>query len=154
MAPPVLDTIFVATNVGSALYVAGQDNVQDQGSRVTMGLAVAGIWLASAIYGYMGTSECEAALGYDSGGRYTYPPSRPRPAARLAPARPPVAPAAVAPAAEVASPSVGEDGAIVIPDPLPPPAPPRPPAQQQQDDDEPKPRWRSVPSAPPHPAAE
>jgi hypothetical protein len=152
-APPVLDTLFTLTNVVSTLYVAGQDNVPDQGARVTLGLTVAGIWLASAIYGYTGTSECEAALAYDSGGRYTHPPSRPRPAPRFAPARPPAAPAAVAPEPEVVSPSVGQDGAI-IPDPPPAPAPPRPPVQQQQDEDEPKPRWRPVPSAPPPPAEE
>src|SRR6478736_1113067 len=56
MAPPVLDTIFTVTNIGSTLYVAGQDNVQDQGSRVALGLTVAGLWLASAIYGYTETS--------------------------------------------------------------------------------------------------
>jgi hypothetical protein len=37
------------TNVASAVYVAGQDNVTNKNAAVGLGLAVAGLWLSSAI---------------------------------------------------------------------------------------------------------
>jgi len=140
--PPVLDTIFTLTNVGSALYVAGQDNVQNKGAAVMLGLAVAGLWLSSAIYGYTGTSECEEALA--DGGSYSYPPPRRAPPVRRAvPVAPPPPPAAP-PAAESAPPADVGDSPIVLPD-SEAPAPPRP---QQIDNDDPGAARRPRPRPP------
>jgi hypothetical protein len=61
VAAPVIDTLFTLTNVGSSIYVAGQDNVTNQGAAVTAGLVVGVVWLSSAIYGYGHTSECRDA---------------------------------------------------------------------------------------------
>jgi hypothetical protein len=69
-AAPVIDTIFTATNLASAAYVAGQDDATNKGQAVTLGLAVAGLWLSSAIYGYAKTSECEDVLAEDDQGPY------------------------------------------------------------------------------------
>ena len=133
--PPALDTIFTLTNVGSAIYVAGQDNVQNKGSSVALGLGVAALWMMSAIYGYSGTSACEEAqqsVGYGS----RYPPPRPAPR-RVAP--PPPRPAPVAPAPQAApapapgsGPDGGTEGPFVVPD-NPRPAAPKAPVQQQWD---------------------
>jgi hypothetical protein len=61
VAAPVIDTLFTLTNVGSSIYVAGQDNVTNKGAAVTAGLLVGALWLSSAIYGYSHTSDCRAA---------------------------------------------------------------------------------------------
>lgn len=61
-APPVLDTILTATNVASAVYVAGKDDAPNKGLAVTAGAAAAILWAASATYGYVKTSQCEAAF--------------------------------------------------------------------------------------------
>jgi len=135
-AAPVIDTIFTLTNVGSAIYVAGQDNVANKGTAVTLGLSVATLWLLSAVYGYTKTSECEEAIGGDR------PPSRyppPAPIRRPATAQPPpqpLPPPTVAPAPAPA-PTQQPDGSFVTPAApagTPPAAPPR---QQQQDEDDP-----------------
>lgn len=130
-APPVIDTILTITNVGSAVYVAGQDNVTNKGSAVMFGLGVAGLWLASAVYGYTGTSECDEALADERG--YSYPPPRrAAPPRRALPVAPPPPPAASSPAESPAPADVG-DVPIVLPDNQ-PPAPARP---QQPDNDDP-----------------
>jgi hypothetical protein len=136
--PPVLDTIFTITNVASAIYVAGQENVQNKGSAVGLGLSVATLWMLSAVYGYSGTSACEEAQA-SYGGRGAYRPL-PRPAPRLnpgvqqvAPGPPAPPPPAPAPTPAAAAPE-GAEGA-------PPVAPTRPAAAptgtQQVDDDDP-----------------
>jgi hypothetical protein len=48
-AAPVIDTIFMTTNLASAVYVAGQDNVKNQGEAMVLGLTVATLWMSSAI---------------------------------------------------------------------------------------------------------
>ena len=58
---PIVDTLFTLTNVGSAIYVAGEDNVTNKGTAVTAGLLVGAVWLSSAIYGYSKTSDCREA---------------------------------------------------------------------------------------------
>jgi hypothetical protein len=61
-AAPVIDTLFTATNLASTVYVATQDQGPHTGAAVGLGLAAAGLWMSSAIYGYQKTSECEALL--------------------------------------------------------------------------------------------
>jgi hypothetical protein len=90
-AAPVIDTIFTITNVISALYVAGQNNVTNKGASVGLGLSVAALWGMSAGYGYSNTSQCEEAKASMSGRYYSPAAVRPRPAA-LPP--PPYAPPA------------------------------------------------------------
>jgi hypothetical protein len=83
-AAPVVDTLLTLTNVGSAVYVAGQDNVTNKGTAVTAGLLVGALWFSSAIYGYSKTSDCAAAMEDDAPPpRYRRPVTR-RPAARRA----------------------------------------------------------------------
>jgi len=93
---PAIDTVFTATNLGSVLYVAGEDNVKNKGASIAVGLSVATLWLSSAIYGYSHTSECEAALEDDDQPRYR-PPHHgyvpPRPAWTPPPAAGPPVPA-------------------------------------------------------------
>jgi hypothetical protein len=57
-AAPLIDSILVATNVGSAAYVEGQNNVKNKAESVALGLGVATFWLTSAIYGFYFTREC------------------------------------------------------------------------------------------------
>ena len=73
---PVVDTILTGTNLASAVYVAGQDNVTNKGASVGLGLFVAGFWFASALYGYSKTSECSAYVEgkYQESPRREYPP--------------------------------------------------------------------------------
>ncbi|HVY38161.1 MAG TPA: hypothetical protein VHM31_09500 [Polyangia bacterium] len=59
---PFIDTVFTATNVASAVYVASQDNVTNKGGAVAVGLAAAGAWAASAAYGYYNTNRCAELL--------------------------------------------------------------------------------------------
>jgi hypothetical protein len=118
-AAPVLDTIFTLTNIASVIYVAGQNNVTNKPSAVTLGLSVAALWALSAGYGYSHTSECEDAQ--ERGGGSHYPPPHVRPRPQYYPQPPPqvyVPPPAGAPPAD-----------------SPPPAPGA--APQQQDNDEP-----------------
>jgi hypothetical protein len=149
---PVLDTLFVGTNLASVLYVAGQDNATNKGQAIGLGLSVASLWLASAVYGYTKTSECAAWVEEN---RYVPPPPRrrmapPRPyAPPFAPApapppsdwNPPPSAAAQAPATAPTAPAQGVPGAgrpAVQPVPPAPPAPPAaPPARQQEDTDTP-----------------
>jgi hypothetical protein len=76
-AAPVIDTLFTLTNVGSAVYVAGQDNVANKGAAVTAGLLVGTLWLSSAIYGYSHTAECRDAME-EADDRPTHHLARPR----------------------------------------------------------------------------
>lgn len=123
-AAPIIDTIFTTTNVLSAVYVAGQDNVTNKSTAVGVGLGVAALWLSSAIYGYYNTSRCSELLEEDT------PYSRPVPHSRRpvttwqAPVRPAPSPAAAAPGQ--AGPA---DGA--------PPPVTGPGAPQNQDEEEP-----------------
>jgi hypothetical protein len=161
-AAPVIDTIFTTTNVVSALYVAGQDNVANKGQAVMFGLSVAALWAMSAGYGFSKTAECEEAVGSDDddddepdrpprrrtyravpppSGRY--PPSgpSPRPEATLqAPYEPPPAPrAAPPPVAPTATPNAdggASPDAVVAPPPRPAP-PAGPPVHQRGDQEEP-----------------
>jgi hypothetical protein len=149
-APPVLDTLFALTNLASAVYVAGQSNVTNKDSAVSLGLSVATLWTLSAVYGYRHTSECEEAhagpwTGYTPGnmpGPRLYRRPVPRPAETTAAdqtvRRPEGAPAAGA--------------AAVVP--AQPPTPTTPSAPQQEDDDDPsvyhppRPRPRASPLEP------
>jgi len=144
-AAPVVDTILTLTNVGSAIYVAGQDNVTNKGSSVTLGLLVGAMWLSSAIYGYTKTSECEDALAEDEPAPYKRPPVRMR-AAPPGVGGPAGAPADRAPAWD--TPAV-----VVSPPPAAAPAPapaPAPAAQtpQQRDEDASGSRARPAPPSP------
>jgi hypothetical protein len=134
-APPVLDTIFTATNVGSAIYVATQDNVTNKGTAVGLGLAVAGIWLASAIYGYSNTAECEELLYADDEPPTYRPRPRPMPARRPPPttAPAPPAPSGEPPPPAPYEPPSGAAGAA----PAPAPAPPSAPGSQRADEETP-----------------
>lgn len=123
-AAPVIDTIFVTTNVLSAVYVAGEDNVTNKGTAVGLGLSVAALWLSSAIYGYYNTSRCSELLEDDS--PYSRPLPR-RPVARptwqpMPPPAPPPAPPASPPPPEAA--------------PADEVTPPPPPAAPQSGDEE------------------
>jgi hypothetical protein len=71
---PVVDTILTLTNLGSAVYVAGQDNVSNKGVAVTSGLLVGAMWFSSALYGYDKTSECKAAMEDDEPAGYSRRP--------------------------------------------------------------------------------
>ncbi len=55
---PIIDTIFTLTNIASTAYVASEDNVTNKGTAVSVGLAVAALWLSSAMYGYYNTNRC------------------------------------------------------------------------------------------------
>src|SRR6185312_5486873 len=144
-AAPVIDTIFVGTNVISALYVAGEDNVTNKGSSVALGLGVAALWLSSAIYGYYNTSQCEELRSQEASGPY-YPPPRPvrRPAWQQQPpppayAPPPAAPAQLPPPDWPPQQPPPAPAAAPAPDATAPPPPPAaaPARPQQQDDDDP-----------------
>ena len=134
----MLDTIFTATNIASAIYVAGKSNVANKEQAVTLGLSIALLWGLSASYGYRHTAECEEAHQGLRPARWSpsprsYHPPPPRPAPPATTAAPP--PGQPVPASE---------------------APPVPPAIQRQDDDDPDLRRpsRPRPNAPvdPHPA--
>jgi hypothetical protein len=121
-AAPVFDTIFTGTNIASAVYVAGENNVTNKGTAVTLGLLVASVWLSSAIYGYSKTSACEDAKAEDA------PAPRYRPVYHLRAVPPAPPPAAVPPpAAPAGTVPAAPAGAV--------PAAPAP--TQQQDDDDP-----------------
>jgi hypothetical protein len=134
-AAPVLDTLFTATNVASAIYVGSQDNVANKGTAVTFGLAVAALWLSSAVYGYSKTSECEDAMAEDQPPprrRYYAPPPRYQsPPPYSAPPPSPYAP----PAGYPPPPPPG----AAAPAPAPPAAapPPTPTVPQSQDQESP-----------------
>ena len=146
---PVLDTLFVGTNVASVLYVAGQDNNTNKSQSIALGLSVASLWLASAVYGYSHTSECTSYVerNYQEPPRRARPPRPYSPPNAMPPAAPPPsgwdAPPAVyrqAPAAAPASPAqsapaAGTPAPASQPAPAPPPAPQAP---QQQDNDDPR----------------
>ncbi|HVZ87097.1 MAG TPA: hypothetical protein VHG72_09010 [Polyangia bacterium] len=131
-AAPVIDTIFTSTNLLSALYVAGEDNVKNKGPAISLGLGVAALWLASAIYGYSKTNECEAARveganeplyrhhhrGYVPGPPVYYPP----------PPGPPPAP----------SQAPDDDGPGAVPQTAPPAAGPQPPPEPASRPDAPR----------------
>ncbi len=57
---PVVDSLFALTNAVSAAYVASLSNeeITNKGPAIGLGLGVAAVWLASAIYGYYNTSRC------------------------------------------------------------------------------------------------
>jgi len=74
---PVVDTIFAATNVASAIYVAGQDNIKNKDSAVMLGLSLAAAWVSSAVYGYRATSECIEAKEADDMPDLSYQPAQP-----------------------------------------------------------------------------
>jgi hypothetical protein len=135
-AAPVIDTILTLTNVTSAVYVAGQENVTNKGPAVTAGLLVGAMWLSSAIYGYSKTSECEAALADDE-------PVRPRPHRWVPP------PAVRYPAGPPAERPPAWDSPTVTPTPASPSvAPPPASGSQQRDNDDPGARARPAPTAP------
>jgi hypothetical protein len=82
-APPVIDSIFTATNLISVGLVAGSEE-KDTFMPIMLGLGVAAVWAASAVYGFTKTDECQKALallgersphGYASRGP---PPEEPR----------------------------------------------------------------------------
>jgi hypothetical protein len=154
-AAPVIDTIFTTTNLASVVYVASKDDGTDKGAPIMLGLSVAGLWLASAVYGYQHTAECEAEEEkYDED--YELPRARPRryrpappprraappaaPAPYDAPPPPPPPPAEAAPAAVPGSiaPDAAPGPADAAPPPAAPPkpAPPARPAVPQRADDE------------------
>jgi hypothetical protein len=135
-AAPVLDTIFTLTNLASAVYVAGKDNIANKGPAVTLGLLVGALWFSSAIYGYSKTSECEAALADDESA-YT------RPRMRL---RPP--PAVGYPSGVPGEPPPRMDSPAVVVPSSPPPAPAARWSQQRDEDNPGAPARPAAPSAP------
>jgi hypothetical protein len=130
---PIVDTIFTVTNVASVVYVAGENNVTNKGTAVTVGLVDATLWLSSAIYGYSKTSEClEAQEETETPFRYPLPRVRVRPPApppSNAWAAPSVAPSAVEPPSGLPTAGSTASGPAG-----PAPAPAVAPAQQQDDD--------------------
>lgn len=128
VAAPVIDTLFTATNVASAVYVAGQDNVTNKGTAVTAGLLVGALWLSSAIYGYSHTSECRDAK---EEGDYR-------------PARHHVQP--WAPAVRKQQPAPAGEPSVTVP-----PSGPTAPGQQEDDDDPTARRNPIEPTTPAHP---
>jgi hypothetical protein len=132
---PIVDTIFTATNLASVVYVAGENNVTNKGTAITLGVVDATLWLSSAIYGYSKTSEClEAQEETETPFRYPLPRVRVRPPAPLprnAQAAPSESPSAVEP--PPGQPTAGSTTAAPAE-----PAPARAVAPtQQEDDDEP-----------------
>jgi hypothetical protein len=134
-AAPVLDTIFTLVSVGSAVYVASEDNVTNKGRTVNGSLLVGALWLSSAIYGYYYTSQCAELKRTRDDGPYRGPVHTVRPNWRARPVAPtieppppppPPPPPAAAPPAEAAP-----EGAV-------PPAvaPARPVVPQHMDDDD------------------
>jgi len=81
-AAPVVDTILVATNLMSSVYVANQDHVSNKGEAVTVGVIATAFWLSSAVYGYYFTGECKNLR--------EAPPDRPRRIRRTVLSGPPV----------------------------------------------------------------
>jgi hypothetical protein len=146
---PVIDTIFTATNLASAIYVSGQNNVANKGSAAALGTSVAILWLSSAIYGYRSTSACEDAL---DDVRPSY--SRPRLRLQAPPASgsPSVTFTAPWPRDSSPEPSPGEPSSGPPSAQAPRPGAPTPAvpagADQQRDDDDPVPRPRRPPPAP------
>jgi hypothetical protein len=141
-APPVLDTLLTLTNVASAIYVAGQDNVKNKGTAVSLGLSVATLWALSAGYGYAKTSECEQAIAEQSNHYYS-PRPRVQPRPRPYPQSPPTT--TTVPAAAPASAPAPAPAA-----PAQAPSPPGPVVPQQQDDDD-DPGFRPPPPHRPRP---
>ncbi len=145
-AAPAVDTLFVFTNVASAIYVAGKDNVSNKDTAVGFGLGVAALWLSSAIYGYSNTSKCEELLEEDYSPHY----APPRPVRRPtwdAPPRTGAPPPATGWSAPVES-APAAPGPSSDPDAV--PAPRQPAVQQHDDDDEPGARHRPwLPRPPP-----
>ena len=157
---PTVDAVLTGTNTASAIYVAGQDHVVNKEAAVTVGLAVAAVWLSSAIYGFSNVNECrDLKLGPSSRRRTDgdhvdgapsqsatfkrVPPNLVRQAAQPSgapavrpPEVPPVPAASAAPEADAAAP--GPPGT-----PPPPPPPTNPPARQRGDEEEPTSRRRS-----------
>ncbi len=128
---PVVDTLFTLTNVGSAVYVAGEDNVANKGAAVTVGLLVGALWLSSAIYGYSKVSACDEAKN-DFGEAPRHSHLRPPPAVGY--------PGGPSPRA---APSIEESPGWT---------PAARPAQQQDEDEEPVHPERARKKAPPPPA--
>jgi hypothetical protein len=124
---PVLDTLFALTNTASAIYVAGENNVTNKNAAVTLGLGVAALWTASAVYGYSHTSECDAAKE-DRGRGYYAPPAGLRARPQYYPQPPPVQGAVPAPPIDGTAPAPA--GAST----------PAPAGSQQQDNDDPRDR--------------
>ncbi len=90
LGPPTIDTLLFATNAGTTVYVASQDNVNNKTLSLAVGTGAAALWLLSAIYGYTRTSACvEAIARHDNGHRrpafgtggevFTPPPPLPPP---------------------------------------------------------------------------
>jgi hypothetical protein len=123
---PVFDTLFTLTNVASAVYVAGENNVTNKGAAVTAGALVATLWALSAGYGYIHTAECEDAQTERGRGYYAPPHLGARPQFYPQPVPPPrTAPAAPAPYdSPAAAPQL--------------PASSGPPRPQLEDNDEPR----------------
>lgn len=132
-AAPVIDTIFTASHVGSAFYLTTQSQKREAGALVGLELAVAGLWMSSAIYGYKKTSECEALLAERDDdtpyrpANYVVVPGRPygqvpAPPQSFGPPAPPATPPALtAPRSPTLSPKA--------------PPPPGPPVPQNADDE-------------------
>ena len=74
---PVVDTLFTITNLASTAYVASEDTVANKGTVVGVGVAAAGLWFASALYGYVHTSDCVAAKADEDGRPHRFGPPRP-----------------------------------------------------------------------------
>jgi hypothetical protein len=109
---PVVDTILATTNLVSAAYVASEDKVTNKGTAVALSLAAGGLWFGSAIYGYLHTSDCEAAKADEDG-----TPHHSRRPLAVTPAFP--RPSAVASAGKPAPQQDSSDEPGVRPDPAP-----------------------------------
>ena len=61
LAPPTLDTVLFLAYAGTTGYVAAQNNVSDKSLQLAVGATGAAIWLASAVYGFVETTQCRSA---------------------------------------------------------------------------------------------
>jgi hypothetical protein len=141
---PILDTIFTGAQLARTAYaLSASDSVYDdpaqplsRGADVGLGVGLASLFLGSAIYGYVHTSECskgrqgpseatdDADLTPES---WTTSPTRPKPAASAeqpgAPAAPPSSPASAAEPDPSAEPAESDAPTDTPPNP-PVPSPP------------------------------
>jgi hypothetical protein len=107
---PVIDTAFAVSNIGFAIYEAGQNNVPNKGAVVTSNALSATLWISSALYGYMKTSDCrDAEDAYYDRPRRLLRPSAPPARYYHQPPAPAAVPSVTAPSSAPASPTQQED---------------------------------------------
>ena len=58
----MIDTGLFILNAGTTIYLAVPDDVSHKALRASVGATAAALWLLSAVYGYVETSACTAAI--------------------------------------------------------------------------------------------